>query len=145
VKESDCNFISKWTQDYNCVGLAVGDYRYWHPVKQREHHWPEGVPRNYKVESYLAALSTVHFEECEVQSPDPEPGYEKVVVYHFGGKFTHVALIASTSVWKSKLGRLEDIEHPPAPEKLGKYGFVFKYLRREVKYAGGPLPDEYRL
>jgi hypothetical protein len=59
--------------------------------------------------------------------------------------FKHVAVVADEKAWKSKLGEYEDIEHPPAPKKMGKYGLVYRYLKRDVKYAGEPLPDEYKL
>jgi hypothetical protein len=47
--------------------------------------------------------------------------------------------------WTSKLGELEDMDHPPAKKRMGKFGKVFKYLQREIKFVGDPLPDEYKL
>jgi hypothetical protein len=145
LHERDCKFTSKSTYDYNCIGLATGDYLWWHPVEQDEHYWPANAPRNLLVTSYIKALETAHFEISPVQNPSPEPGYEKIVIYGFGKEFRHVALIADSETWKSKLGEFEDVEHSPRPQKLGKYGFVVKYLRRRLEYAGQPLPDEYKI
>jgi hypothetical protein len=145
LKERECRFISKSTTDYNCVGFAAADYLWWHPQQQDEHFWPEGVPRDFWAKTYVQALATVHFEVCPIQSPAIEDGYEKIVIYHRGSKFSHVAVIAGPALWKSKLGEFEDIEHAAAARKMGEYGLVFKYLRRELKWAGAPLPEQYRI
>jgi len=149
INESDCTFISKSTWDYNCIGFIVGDYRWWNPEERQEHHWPDGVPRNFKIKSVVQALASVHFQVSPDQSASPEPGFQKIVLFHKGGNFTHVALVKSNSVWHSKLGEYEDLEHPlpppPRRNKLEGYGLIYKYLRREDRFAGPPLPDEYRL
>jgi len=146
ILESRCAFTSKSTFEYNCVGYAVGDFRWWHPAEQKEHYWPEGVARNFLAQTYVDALKTVHFEECPIQTDAQEPGFEKFALFHKAHKFTHIAIIAADGVWKSKLGNLEDIEHPPAVRsKFGSYGLIFKYLRREMRYAREGLLDEYRI
>lgn len=103
------------------------------------------MPRNFKIESYLKALQTVHFEFYPEQTAKPEPGYEKIAIYGFGGLFRHVAIVGDGTHWKSKLGEYEDLEHPPAPARMGKYGFRVAYMRRALQYAGDPLPTEYEI
>jgi hypothetical protein len=142
VRESDCDFASRSTWDYNCVGFAVGDYRWWHYEEHQDYFWPGGVKRSGWARSYVEALKTVHVEECKDSSP--EPGYEKIAVYHRGGRFKHVAVIDAPK-WKSKLGEYEDIEHPPDAMEKSTYGKVFKYLRRSLQYVRDALPDEYKL
>jgi hypothetical protein len=101
------------------------------------------VKRDFWASSYIEALKVVHFEECD--GPDPEDGYEKIAVFQKGGLFKHVALIASPETWKSKLGEYEDLDHPHDGMDGGKYGNICKYLRRSVAYAGGPMPEQYRI
>lgn len=143
LPEAQCEFTSTSTYDYNCVGLAVGDYRWWQADERDEYFWPDGVPRDYWASSYVQALETVHFEQC--QSGDPEEGYEKVAIFHNGGLFTHVAAIVEFDSAKSKLGEYEDISHPLRKMEGGAYGKILIYLRRPLKFAGEPLPDQYRL
>src|SRR5438067_89647 len=83
---SNCKFTSKSTWDYNCVGFAVGDYQWWHWKEQREHYWPDGIKRSPMAKVYVEALKTAHFEVCPVQNADPEPDYEKIAVFHKGGR-----------------------------------------------------------
>lgn len=144
LSECDCNWTSRPTWDYNCVGFAVGDYRWWHPDDEYDHHyWPDDATRSPWASAYVEALKTVHFEECD--NAEPESGYEKIVVFHKGGLFKHVCIVESAARWRSKLGEYEDLEHPSCGMDDGKYGKVFQYLKRLTAYARQPLPDRYRL
>jgi hypothetical protein len=89
------------------------------------------------------ALETVHFERCD--NGEPEAEYEKAVIFHRGGQFTHIAALSSVDTAKSKLGEYEDLEHPLRDMQGGLYGKIFVYLKRQLKFAGEPLPDEYKL
>lgn len=154
LREEQCKFTSKATGDYNCVGFVVGDYLWWQPTGRRGHHWPESLrlPRLRRngippAKAYVTALKTVGFEVCPIQNAEPEEGFEKAAVYQgVDGTFTHVAMICGKEVWKSKLGNYEDIEHPPPPQRVfGSFGTVYKYLRREIRDGGKPIPEEYRI
>jgi len=142
LPEGSCHFISRSTWDYNCVGLVVGDFRWWHWIDQDEHYWPDGVKRDRWAKNYIEALATEHFEKCE--GPDPEIGYEKAAVFHQGGLFKHIAKVSS-GVWHSKIGEYEDFEHPGGAMEGGSYGDVFTYLKREIRYGGHTIPLDYLL
>ncbi len=81
------------------------------------------------------AFELVGFEQCE--SPDHEPGFEKVAIYaDDDGAPTHAARQLEDGRWASKLGDWEDIEHE-SPENLesgthmrSKYGEVALVMRR---------------
>lgn len=143
MKEQDCLFTSKATFDYNCVGFVVGDFRWWQPDDDRpERYWPDGVPHDYWATSFVKALETVHFERC--QDGNPEEGFEKIALFHKGGVFKHASLVSSPR-WKSKLGELEDLEHPSSAMDKSVYGNIHCYMKRDVRRAGQPLPDEYKI
>jgi hypothetical protein len=146
LNEEKCSYTSRQTSDYNCVGLVTGDYLWWHPEDRHGHHWPDSVVRRGFALDYVKALETVRFEVCpdETQNDTPEAGYQKIVMFHQGGLFKHVAIQLSPNLWKSKMGELEDLEHPLDIDEC-QYGKIFKFLRRPLQFAGGALPDEYRI
>ena len=115
---------------YNCVGWALGDAEHWwEPV--RPMRWPEGVPREDTVEAYLAVFAIAGFTACD--TADPEPGFEKVVIYGEQSGFTHAARQLPDGTWTSKLGALEDIEHDDPRSLEGScFGRVVAFLRRPV-------------
>jgi len=54
------------TTQYNCIAWAATDIlNWWEPVDGtmfgRPIFWPPGVPRNYSVAAYAAALATVGY------------------------------------------------------------------------------------
>jgi hypothetical protein len=118
---------------------------------QREHYWPEGVPRDFWIKSVVLALAakgfSVHqrsfFFRC--REPAYDPNFETIALFQKGGKFKHVAMQIRTGWWKSKLGDYEDIEHPSSAMHKGNYGKLYAYLRRPITAGGASLPDEYRL
>ncbi len=67
-----------------------------------------------------------------------EPGFEKVAIYTDLEDFSpgHIAL-SDGKVWKSKLGRLQDIEHASLDLLEGdqgwEYGIVERILKRKIK------------
>ena len=142
MKDDDAKFTSMNTWDYNCVGYAVGDYNWWQHENIRESYWPPNVKRDGFAHNYVEALKTVRFEVCD--SGEYESEYEKIAIYHKGGKFKHVALQLSDVLWGSKLGEYEDIEHRFSEIEGGSYGKIYCYMKRERGHRD-PLPDEYRL
>jgi len=63
----------------------------------------------------------------------PEPGYEKIVIYGAYGEWEHAARLLSSGKWTSKLGPDEDIEHD-SPQDLagGAFGLIVRTMKRPV-------------
>jgi hypothetical protein len=143
LREERCEITSISTWDYNCVGFVVGDYRWWHPEPQDEHYWPPGISRDFSVESYIRAFETAGFVSCV--DGGEEDGFEKIAVYQSGGLFTHVTMQVAPGRWKSKLGELEDLEHPLEGLEGGAYGQLHVFLKRVKTGRVTALPAEYRI
>jgi hypothetical protein len=60
-----------------------------------------------------------------------EPGYLKIALYVLNGIPTHVARIESQTVWSSKLGRDELIEHAPDALSGAEYGEPRFFFRKK--------------
>jgi hypothetical protein len=121
---------------YNCVAWAADDTSiWWDHSGFPATYWPEGIPRGPEIENYVAVFLLLGYEPCESRAI--EPGYEKVAIYGMRGVFKHVAKTAG-SEWSSKLGKIEDVEHPNL-EALEDpfYGQVVQVLRRLL-----PIPCE---
>ncbi|MCY4030370.1 MAG: hypothetical protein OXH75_29165 [Acidobacteria bacterium] len=115
---------------YNCVAWAARDSsRWWDHLYG---YWPDGVPRDPAIEAYVELFQRLGFESCN--SPEIEPGFEKVALFGKAGEFTHVARALESGGWTSKLGRLEDIEHDSldslADDADDSYGQPLVFLRR---------------
>jgi hypothetical protein len=132
LKASDFTETSIASEDYNCIAWAAGDTsKRWDPDAMYQYYWPANVPRNDALLSFVAAFHTVGFELC--QDFSVENGFEKIAIYAFQGKGTHVALQLKNGSWTSKLGDYEDIEHKSLEclEDDGEmYGWVARYMRR---------------
>ena len=60
-----------------------------------------------------------------------EPGFDKIAIYAFVGKFTHVARQLENGPWTSKIGSLETITHLSVEDlNGGVYGNVHCIMRR---------------
>jgi hypothetical protein len=99
------------------------------------HYWPPEAPEDDHVDSYRRVFELQGYEVCD--SPDVEPGYEKVAVY-WGRSGPHAAKQLPDGKWKSKLGDREDIEHNTldALETDGvvsAYGKVRYILKRPIR------------
>lgn len=122
------------TPRYNCIAWAGGDTtRWWWPggAQFGPYFWPDRAPAEETLESFELALGTQGgYQRCD--SPDPEPGFEKIAVYVDGaGTPTHAARQLESGWWTSKLGRLEDVEHATLAALEGSaYGSVGLILRR---------------
>lgn len=104
------------SDDYNCMGMAVGVLRWWSPPKAPDivsnprDFWPPFITDDsISVDAFVEAAETVGFKCCE--GPDWEEGFEKIVLFHASGEFTHAAVQVSPGWWKSKFGNLSDFEH----------------------------------
>lgn len=122
--------------DYNCIAHAASrSDAWWWPDEGDGIYWPESVAKDETLDCFIQAYGTEGYEPCE--SPDLEPGVEKVAIYvDADGVPTHAARQVPSGGWTSKLGDWEDIEHTTlaALERQdGKgegYGTVAKILKR---------------
>ena len=69
------------------------------------------------------------FSLCD--SDAAEPGYEKIALYAFVGRFTHAARQLSDGQWTSKMGNREVITHPSLTNLTGGFfGNIHCIMRR---------------
>ena len=119
---------------YNCIAFAADkDDDWWWPDQHGDGFWPDGVPREEKMEAFIKVFETEGYAVC----PDGnlEQDYEKIAIYEKDGKPTHATKQTPDGKWKSKLGPWEDVEHNTirAVETwagVGIYGKVGVYMRR---------------
>jgi len=130
---TDYTIISPITPNYNCIAFAADDYsKYWWPQR---FYWPDGIPANEDLESFIECYKLLGYKECFMDS-NFEEGYEKVAIYCTpSGRPTHAAKQITNEIWKSKLGPYYDIEHKL--EGLNgwindqSYGYVACILKRK--------------
>lgn len=117
---------------YNCIAWAAGDSsRWWWPDSQLVAYWPPEAPRNETMSAFVAAFELLGFTVCE--SPEYEPGWEKVALFCRQGTPTHAARQLPSGTWTSKLGSLEDVEHALTAIQGELYGQVGTILERRQK------------
>lgn len=115
---------------YNCIAWAANNNtHWWEPDPNNICYWPPNVPRQYTMTAYIEAFSSIGYQETD--NPNPEDGFEKIAIYATNNKPTHAARLKDNGAWTSKLGKLEDIEHP-LPEHVGgtDYGEPEVYMKR---------------
>jgi hypothetical protein len=133
------------TRTYNCLAWVLGDQENWiSPTLFDEdlglYPWPEGVPRENTVRTWMLALESYGFTRCE--EPVPEPGVEKVAVYWNGEtQEIHFALQLPSGLWTSKVGRWEDITHELDGLTGDRYGQVIGFVSRPAA-TGNERPAE---
>ena len=120
---------SPCTDEYNCIAFAAGDEdNWWWP--DPDSYWPDGVPREEKLDAFIDAYSTRGFETCD--DGKLEANFEKIVIYldKFGTP-SHAAIQLASGIWKSKLGEGWDIEHDTVQGvEDGSYGKAFQFMKR---------------
>ena len=126
--------VSKATRRYNCVGFAVGDERNWWEfgIYGGGIYWPDGL--DYSLSSWIRIFTDLGFERTDDRSI--EPGIEKIAIYVNLEDFSpsHAAKSDGT-IWKSKLGGYQDIDHDSLEVLEGEeyaYGIVECVLRRPL-------------
>ena len=119
------------TDAYNCIAFAFGDTQnWWWPKKGFGYYWPPGFPLDDSVDN-LIRIFEVHGYSC-CDSPGPESGYERVVIFCQNRKFKHASRQVRSGRWASKLGLEQDIEHERAEHvACSAYGTVEQFLRRK--------------
>lgn len=137
LRPGNYNWASEATARYNCLAFANGDHRHlWEAGKHGgRYYWPSGIEDT--LEGWTKVFTTQGYEPTT--SREIEPGFEKVAIYICLEDLLpgHVA-ISDGRVWKSKLGRLQDIEHTSLELLEGdqhcEYGFVDRVLKRKIAH-----------
>jgi len=133
LRQTPWAVTSPRTPLYNCIAWAAGDDRHWwEPDAAREYRWPPGVPREYRIEAYIAAFEFLGYDVCEVADEALDPGHEKVAIYAKDGEVTHAARQLQTGEWTSKCGELEDITHALGGLEGPHYGTPVVIMRRRL-------------
>jgi hypothetical protein len=137
LKAGNYRYCSQATPRYNCVALAVGDERHWweQGIHGGRVRWEQGAGDD--VDGWAQVFIRAGYQQAELNT-DREPGYEKVAIYVGLEDLrpTHVAK-SDGSTWKSKLGKLQDIEHESLELLEGdagwEYGIVERILKRRLQ------------
>jgi len=120
------------TPRYNCMAFANDDERHWWQpgFYGGKYYWPQGVPQNDSLKAWTAVFTSDGYEITD--NWELEADFEKVAIYiDFNGETSHVAK-SDGFVWKSKLGKKQDIQHSKATSLEGEmYGVVERVLRRK--------------
>ncbi len=129
VIDVDWETASDPTPRYNCFGFVMKQFRWWQApifidgvVQFPTHHWPEGIPTDGAVDSYVKAAETEGF------SVSTDPGWnerlETIMLYYTekNREFQHAARQKSPGFWVSKIGSWSDIEHPIDGLDMMAYG-----------------------
>ncbi len=116
--------------EYNCIAWAAEDTEaQWWPDPMEIGYWPPGVERTETLNAFIDAFGSLGYELCG--NSEYEEGYEKVAIFvDSGGTPTHAARQLGPSVWTSKLGRIEDIEHELEGLSGKEYGRPAAFMRR---------------
>lgn len=134
LNPDDYEITSLEEAGYNCVAWAVGrSDAWWEPVVGAGYYWPDGAPRDDRIETLVAVFVGLGFEICE--SDAPEPGFEKIALYGEGDAYLHAARQLDGGKWTSKLGPYKDIAHKTLDGLSGSapaYGQVMVFMRRKV-------------
>lgn len=123
---------------YNCIAWAAGDdTQWWTPFALGNgYYWPDNLEKNANVDTFVKLYGvTGGYSKCD--SPELEPGFEKIVLYvGADGEVTHAARQKGDCTWTSKLGDWEDIGHKTADGLSGDlYGKPVCYLKRPIPNA----------
>lgn len=134
------NSTNHWTtsphdQIYNFIAWAIGlgpdeQECWWRGPVESGFTWPDDVPREVSVNSFVHALETLSFRKCD--DGKVERGFEKIALYTKDDTPTHLARQLPDGKWTSKLGIFQDITHTTPKVLEGpEYGCVKLFMRRE--------------
>ena len=123
---------------YNCVAWAVHNeinkgypIRWWEPDKMNLYYWPLGLLRgDYSIKAYQAMFESLGYKECSRE--DFGTKYDNIAVFTDQGRFRHVCRQRKSSVWTSKMGPKQDIDHPLEAVSGKVYGIPTVYLQKQI-------------
>lgn len=137
LRPGNYNETSPATARYNCVAFVNDDERHWWQAGMYGgmYSWPATIEQSDSLTAWVQLFTSRGFELTD--SRDHEPGFEKVAIYidPKDGLPSHVTK-SDGRVWKSKLGKLQDIEHASLDLLEGntnyEYGVVDKILKKKA-------------
>lgn len=127
LEVSTFEITSSETEEYNCIAWAAHDTeRWWWPGAGV--YWPSGVREEETLDAFEEAYATLGYKRCD--NGDLEPDFEKIAIYERGNVPTHAARQLQNGMWTSKLGGLEDVEHPIDDLRVVTYGSPLRFMKR---------------
>jgi len=120
------------TPEYNCIAWAYEDMTRWYwPDPSNIYFWPDGIPREVNLNSFMQLFSSIRYEICE--NGEPEEGFCKIAIFiDPNGIPTHAARQLLNGFWTSKLGKYIDVQHTIQSIIDGDYGAVGVYMKRAI-------------
>ena len=136
LRPGNYKHASDATARYNCVAFAKDKVRKWWEAGQHggRYDWPPHIPDT--LEGWVELFTEEGYEITI--NREIEQGFEKIAIYVDleDMRPDHVAK-SNGRTWKSKLGRIQDIEHSSLELLEGdqhwEYGIVERILRRPIK------------
>jgi hypothetical protein len=129
--------ISKASARYNCVAFVNGDDRHWWEsgCNGGRYYWPPKIKQQDTLEAWIELFVETGFELTTNQGH--ERGFEKIAIYLDLKDMlpSHVAR-SDGRIWKSKLGKGQDIEHASLEvlegDQQDEYGVVEAVLKKKI-------------
>jgi hypothetical protein len=129
--------VSNATPRYNCMAFVNGDERHcWESgMYGGRHYWPANIKQQDTLDSWIELFVSDGYELTD--NHEHEPGFEKIAIY-LDLNDTSPSHVAKSNgvVWKSKLGKDQDIEHASLDvlegDKQHEYGIVETVLKRKL-------------
>lgn len=134
---------------YNCVAFVNGDEQQWweHPSEagygrsfRRKNYWPPHLVRfGTMSEAWIALFEAQGYVRADGEGSEKnEVGFEKIAIYVKLTDLSSPSHVAKSDgyVWKSKLGKGNDIEHTSLEllegEEKDEYGIIGQVLKRAI-------------
>jgi hypothetical protein len=137
LRGADWWVSSKAEDRYNCIAwVADVTTDWWWPVGADATHWPERVTRAVTVEAFREAFASLGLVVCAGE--ELEQDFEKIALFaNDQGIPKHAARQLPEGNWTSKLGMMEDINHPLHALEGTLYGSVVLVMKRPRTVEGG--------
>ena len=120
---ADFQITSESTPQYNCFAWALGEDSLWMDPDPLFGHWPEDIPSDATVNSFIELFRSAGYELCD--DGNLEAGCEKIAIYALNDSPTHAARQLENGQWTSKLGKYEDIVHSTPDELQGEFDYAY--------------------
>jgi hypothetical protein len=139
LRTGNYQICSRANARYNCVAYANGDERHWWEHGEgygRGMYWPSHITDT--LEGWSVMFAEQGYEKTG--NYEIERGFEKIAIY-VDLKDMHPSHVAKSdgNVWKSKLGKGQDIEHDSLDllegEQQDEFGIVGEVLKRAIQQS----------
>lgn len=125
LNASNYAVTSNATARYNCLAFANGDERHWWDLGNGgRYYWPSHIKKEWTLDAWTKIFESGGYSKSG--NRDAEAGKQKIAIYVDLEDLTptHVA-VSEGAMWKSKLGRLQDIEHATLDSLEGSEGYEY--------------------